>query len=354
MSATNDPQGMPRRMADVQPADAEESPEEIRADIEDTRSSMSSTIDAIQEKLNPDTIKAQVEETIRAQVEQVKEHVTDAVHEQVETVKENVHDATIGRVQHMVSSVTGGSPNRMDDGTYTYRSSSSGGVNGVLDMLKQNPMPTALMGLGLAMLLRNRNTSTQHSSYSSGNSGGGYAYRTGYGDDRGYNSRMSAQSGPSPKDKLGDVAEDAKDRLGDVTGTAKDKASNLASTAGDQIGELRDRAGDQFSNLGDTTQEKAGQAKSWLDQNLQDNPMVVGAAALVLGLAAGMSLPNTPVEDRLLGETRDNLLDQAKSQAQDTFQKVSQVAQEVGGQVKETATQTAKQEVQKQGLVPQQ
>src|SRR5262249_34411811 len=67
---------------------ASDDPEAIRENIAQTRAEMSGTIDAIQERLDPDRLKAQV---------------SDAVHEQVGAVRERVREATIGRAERMVS-----------------------------------------------------------------------------------------------------------------------------------------------------------------------------------------------------------------------------------------------------------
>ncbi len=338
MSATN----YPSEATPVRSDNASESTAEIRAEIETTRSSMGTTLDAIQEKLNPDTIKGHVTEAIHEQVEtvrehvaeavheqieQVREHVAEAVHDQIETVKGNVREATIGRVEHMVNSFTGPSY----DGGHS--------DNSIIETIKQNPVPAALMGIGLAMLLRNRNTTGGQGtsgSYGSYNAGGGYR-----GGNYGYNSPNEHRQPPSVH--VGEAADAAKEKLGDVADAAKDKASQFA----DQAGDLKDRAQSNVSQFGDQAQQQVGQAKSWLDQNMRDNPMSVGALALVAGLAVGMTLPSTPVENRMLGETRDNLVGQVQAKAQDTMQKVSNIAQEVGDTVKETA----KQEAQKQGLM---
>ena len=52
--------------------ESNESPEAIQADIAHTRDEMSSTIDAIQAKLNPEVIKAQVQDIVQERVEEVK------------------------------------------------------------------------------------------------------------------------------------------------------------------------------------------------------------------------------------------------------------------------------------------
>jgi len=118
---------------DTADAGAEVTPEteEIRAEIEETRSQLSATIDAIQEKLNPETI-----------VEQVKETVKDSAANAVDQAKESVREATVGRVEHMVSNATD-----------TARETGSG----VVDMVRSNPIPAALIGLGLGWLFMNRN-----------------------------------------------------------------------------------------------------------------------------------------------------------------------------------------------------
>src|SRR5690349_15072490 len=65
-----------------------EAPEEtdhLKAQIEETRSQMGETIDAIQEKLSFQNIS-----------EQVKEQVSEQINSALETAKETVYDATIG------------------------------------------------------------------------------------------------------------------------------------------------------------------------------------------------------------------------------------------------------------------
>jgi len=454
--------------------ESSESPEAIQADIAHTRDEMSSTIDAIQAKLNPEAIKAQVQEAVQERVEEVKEHVQDVVQERVEEVKEHVqdtitehvetvktqvHDATIGRVETMVSNVSDGM---------------RGSSNGILDTIKANPVPTALVGLGLGWFLTNRqHEGAQPARMSNTYASGGMGYGNGQHSTSG--SGGSNNDGPSVGDRLGDVASSAKDRVGQLADTTGDRVSQLASTTGDHVGAFKDQAGNQVSSLGsgvldtikanpvpaaligisvgwvlmnrqnagtqpmrtpnmyapgsttygngqystggssndgpsaadrlgdaasgakdrvgqlaDTTgdrvsalkdqagdtvsslkdqagdtvsslkdqagsqvsaitgraQDTAVQAKSSFQQTLETNPLTIGALAIAVGLAAGLALPTTPVEDRAFGDARDNLVGQVQAKAQDTIQKVQQVAQDV----QQTATQTAKDSAQRQGL----
>ena len=253
----------------------DENPTEIRDDIEDTRARMSSTIDAIQEKLSP--------------------------HNLMEQAKETARDATIGRVQDMAS-------NAAD----TARETGST----LMDTMRQNPVPVALAGIGLGWLfLSARRTSSRRQQDRA------YGYR-GY-DDRGsssgpmrtYQQSQQSQQSPQGKSRMGQMANQVQDTAGNVAGNVSDKVQDAASTVADKAGDLADRA-----------QWQAQQTRGWLEQTWNDSPLVVSGAALALGAIVGLSIPETPMEDQLMGETRDNLVQKAQGVAQDTVEKAQQAA----------------------------
>ena len=74
--------------------DAPEETEQLRAQIEETRSQMGETIDAIQEKLSFQNISDQVKES-------VSEHISSAF----ETAKDTVYDATIRKAGDFMQSM---------------------------------------------------------------------------------------------------------------------------------------------------------------------------------------------------------------------------------------------------------
>jgi len=333
--------GDPDWQVDAGESASADSPEVLRVDIEQTRVEMSGTIDAIQEKLNPDRL---------------KEQVTDAVQEQVETVKENIREATVGRAEQMVSNV----------GDTAQRAGS-----GFMETVKQNPIPAALAALGIGWLWMKRSGGSPdyQNEYRGGYTGGrtyyggqpayrggriyGGATAYGYGRGQGAYGRGQQYYGSGEQgddqslgDRVGDVTGQARDKVGDVTGQAKDRVADVAGQAKEQVGQFADQAQDQFGEWSGQVQYGAQRAMTRFDQMLHENPLGVSAAAVALGLAVGMSLPDTPVEDRLMGEARDNVMEKAQSAAQDTMQKVGQVAQ----QVQQSATETAKDAAQKQGL----
>ena len=307
-------------------ADEEATTEEIRADIEQTRAELSETIDAIQEKLAPDTLKEQAKEVVR--------------------------DATVGRAEQALG-----------DAQETVREAGTG----IMDMIKQNPIPVAMVGLGLGWLWFNRQRQSSESEYQRGYSGGSGRGSIRYGETRvrgsrfgtpGYGNREAAYNpryyeeyesgggGRGPQERVGEIAGQAQGRVRDVAGEAQGRVSDMAGRAQETVGELAGRTGETAGELAGRAQETVGEltdqaryqmerARGGFQQQLMENPFALGALALGLGVAVGLAVPETRREDQLLGEARDNLLGQAQSAMQDTGQRVQHVAERVQQQVQE-------------------
>ncbi|HEV7784705.1 MAG TPA: hypothetical protein VGQ28_05160, partial [Thermoanaerobaculia bacterium] len=169
--------------------------------------------------------------------------------------------------------------------------------------------------------------------------------------DRGYDG-YDYDSGESWKRESPGVLAAARDKVKDVAGSAKEAVSNATDTVGEKAEHLKDQAVD----LGHQAQDKALQLKrqakaqvrrvrSGFWQTMEANPLLVGAATLALGVVAGLAIPSTDVEDEWMGETRDQLVDQAKELGQEALDKGKQVAGTVADKVKS--------EAEHQGLTPQ-
>ncbi len=333
--------------------------DEIRSDIEQTRSQMSTTIDAITERLSPDHLK-----------DQVKEQVAESVQD----VKDTVREATIGKAEDMVRSAG----ETVSDARYT-----------VMETIKQNPIPAALAGLGLGWLWMNRRSApsrdyprsggrARYYDYDADAGSGGRAYvgsdaryggrryaedaraggRADYGArDYGYQGRstvdrMSDTAGSmagQARDTAGNLASQAADTVSSIAGQAQDTVSNVASQAQDTVSNVASQAQDTAGELYGQAQYQAQRLEDRFERMLHESPLAVGAISIALGAAVGLAVPQTRKEDELMGEARDQLIDKAQSVASDTMDKVQQVA----GQVTEQATTTAKQAAQQQGLTSQ-
>jgi ElaB/YqjD/DUF883 family membrane-anchored ribosome-binding protein len=259
-------------------------PARIEREIEHTRAEMSETIDALSARFQPSYIKEQAQEAI------------------ADTAR-------------------------------------SAGTS-MIDTLRDNPLPAAIAGLSIAWMIANRSPgsrpaprgayrrpASQAGSYDYGRTGsyGGRPYPS---DGAGlYGGTTGASSdGPSLADRAGDVADHAKD----LAGQARDRAADVA-------GQVGDRAAD----LGQQAQEVAGRAGSWLEDQMDQNPLGVGAVALMAGALVGLSLPSTDAETNLMGRPAANLMNQVKEVAGERIDQAKEVAGRVADEVKEKAGEIA-------------
>jgi ElaB/YqjD/DUF883 family membrane-anchored ribosome-binding protein len=128
-------------------------------------------------------------------------------------------------------------------------------------------------------------------------------------------------------------------------------ADRTQQTAGQVVEQVQDTAGqvlDQVQETGgqvvEQVQQQASRAQSFLQRQLEDNPLLVGAVAVAVGGVLAGTVPVTSREDEMLGQTRDRLMGTAKELTQDTMQKVGRVVDE--------AQSAAKQEALEQSLIP--
>jgi len=163
-----------------------------------------------------------------------------------------------------------------------------------VEQAKENPMPLAVMGLGLAWLM---------STSGKGRSSAPQGYRR-------------PQDYVSSEPGLGDRVHAAGDKVSDLVAGARDKVSGVASSVGDLSRSTADRAG-----------EYADRAQRSFAQVFEREPLLLGAAGLVVGAAIGAALPATGVEDRMVGPMRDKVLDKGKDLAQSGMQHAGEVAQ---------------------------
>lgn len=153
--------------------------------------------------------------------------------------------------------------------------------------VRQHPLPLALIGAGIAWFAieasTGRSLKTYRPDYYPSES-----YDAEYGSEHG--SEQGSQHGSkSTGGRLKQKVRDLKDRAADATHQVRDKAS-----------ELRSRAS-----------SSAHRASEGFQENLDAYPLAMGAAALGLGLVAGMAVPATHKEDEWMGEARDRMLERA-------------------------------------------
>lgn len=340
---------------------------EARTRVEQTRAEMADTIEALKEKLEP-------------------QHLVDQA-------KETVREATIGKAQHVMDEAVDRAKDAVDTVSYTAKDYSTT----IVDTIRANPIPAAMIGIGLGWLLVS--VRKQGSTYRRYDRYGGERYYGPTGATQGYGTptygaptygaatygtptygtpdvqTMDRYENPAAgtygtynrttdqdQGGLRDMASRVQERAGEMAGTVKDRAGEMAGRVQDRAGRVVDRAGEMASRVQERAGEVAGrvqetaaqaseraryqarQAANVVQQNVEENPLAVGAVALAMGAALGFLLPETRKEHELMGETRDRIMDRAQSTAQQVGQKVQNVARE--------AVDTLKTEAKDQGLMP--
>jgi hypothetical protein len=264
----------------------DERPEEtdhLKAQIEETRTQMSETIDALQERLSFENLSGQV-----------SDHVSNAL----QTVKDTVYDATIGKAVGVMKTMGNG----ISD-------------SGFVRTARKNPFPLILIGLGAGLLAYN--------SFS----GRGKTRRNRPGNFRDFErqpellaDRPHMLTEPQGKaggltDKVSDAANSAYEGVSHAMDSAYSGAKDIANRAYSKAGEFGTMAGDTY------------------DRYLQDNPLIIGAAAFAVGAAVGLAIPSTRYEGELMGETRDDLVRKAQTTGSTILDKTKQIVDEAAQNV---------------------
>ncbi|CAN5182229.1 hypothetical protein BH20ACI1_BH20ACI1_13390 [soil metagenome] len=303
---------------------ASDDPDQIRENIEETRAEMSETIDAIQERLSFSNIS-----------EQVKTEVSDYVGETFQTTKDAVLKTVIEKGEFIMR--------------YADKRINEIADTQVVKTAKRNPLALGLIGLGLGMLFLGSNNKKKRSKfrYDESYEDSGRDYR------RDFSSKNQQSTLETAQNKLSDAASavgesvssaagTVSDTVGSAAGAVSNKVSNAAGAISETASDVADKAYKQVGNLGAKAQDFAESTQDNFEYYMEENPLAVGAVALALGAAVGMAFPSTRIENRYMGEARNNLLQKAEETARDAVGKVQKVAGEV--------TETVKEEAKNQGL----
>jgi gas vesicle protein len=296
--------------------------EKIRTEIVETRSQMSETIDAIQEKLSF----ANISEQVSSIGDQVKDEVSEHISSAIQTAKDSVYDATLGKVGNIMNYVNKGINELAEtDMGHTVR---------------RNPLAVGLIGLGLGLLFMNSNKKLSKYRYNRNENDYDFDYnydREGDYQNRRGSSRNNQSTFAVAQNKVGDVAGRVGETVSGAAGAVSETVSGVAGSVTDVAGKAYKQVGD----LGSQVKDVADSAQDQYEYYIEENPLAVGAVALALGAAVGMSIPSTRFEGQLMGETRNNLMQKAEETARETIDKVKNVAGEVTEKVRNVAGEVA-------------
>jgi ElaB/YqjD/DUF883 family membrane-anchored ribosome-binding protein len=199
-------------------------------------------------------------------------------------------ERTLSAIEHRLT------PGQLVDQSIDYlrHSGANEFVHNLGGAAKQNPLPVALVGIGLAWLMALGRQPAQN-----------------------YGSSVSTSS-------LRERASGAMESACETLASTKERISGNVTS-------MRERA----SEVTDTAREQWQRARGGLDYLVQEQPLVLGAIGLAIGAVLGAAAPRTRQEDRLMGDASRGLAERAKELGQQQLEKAEQSVK----QVAETATQ---------------
>ncbi|MFS2009338.1 hypothetical protein ACCD06_05630 [Azospirillum sp. CT11-132] len=233
--------------------------------------------------------------------------------------------------------------------TVHYRQSQSRSSGSMLDNVTSNPIPLALVGIGLGWLALS---------------------------STGYDRRIARSSTVrNARHRMGDAVDYARESLSGAGESVRNAASSAYDSASGAVGSAYDSASDRVSGMmgGSDGDHPTGrgdihgqrQSQSYASRGMsrlssmapsadhlrhrahdmstgfwdlvEDHPIVAGAMGVALGAAIGAALPGTRYEKQWVGEYADEATERAKAIAMDALDRGTRAAQAAAETVVESA-----------------
>ncbi len=206
---------------------------------------------------------------------------------------------------------------------------------GFSDMMRENPLPVALLGLGIGWLMINgmRGGMRQEERGPARSLGYGAPPTAGYGaaapeyestEYAGYGAGVGAgeygaEAGRGRFDEM-------RERAGHFTRDARERATHYGQRARERAQEVAASTRQRMSSLGQGMRHGAGNVAERSAQTFREHPLMLGSMALLVGAAIGASLPRTRGENRLMGHTREEVVGRARDVSADALERAKRVA----------------------------
>lgn len=274
---------------------------EIKSEIERARIEMSETLGEIQERLRPDHL-----------IQQAKTTMTDAATGKVRNIMQSA-----GETATMVAVQT----------KYAGRN--------VADYVRTHPVQMAMVAGGITWwLLRGRDRSDNWEGASEGwqSNAGPYDY-----DERRPLRETVGAMASTARETVGEYAASARDTVGGYAASAAETARDAAEAARCRAQQASERVSTAAQTASVRAQETWRSASTSVDGWVHEYPLAAGAIAVAVGAAIGLSVPGTEIEDRALGEKRDQAVEKARIAARQVTQNVTQKVQDVAESVLDVA-----------------
>lgn len=251
---------------------------------------------------------------------------TQELEEEIDRIREDM-SATLSAIERKFS------PGELLDRTlHSLKGGPTDYINNLGEAVRANPIPSALVGIGLGWLMFSEG---QHAR-------GGATYSSSGGSSGG----KMHEGLESAKEKMGET----KGKISESTSHMKERVSHMAHSVSEKMhhaGERMHGAGDKarsaregFGDVSHRSAERVRHASSNVSQLAHEQPLLLGIIGLAAGAIVGAMIPPTPQEDALMGSASDRIKEQATEAGREQMEKAKQVAS--------AAAETARQESERQ------
>jgi len=234
---------------------------------------------------------------------------------------------------------------------------------------RENPMPTILIGAGIAWLVMERRAHDEEEAYPP-TSRYRSRPRTTWPEAEVYAGapyfEEEEDEGPGIGERASEAAHDTKQRASELAGEAKERLQRASGRAKERISGTGDRLGawghersERFGRRARRSLQRGRSATHDLAENIEegyhagverledaveDYPLAIGLGCAALGALAGLLLPRTRREDELMGEQADHLMESARDKGEELLER--------GKAVGERTAEAAIEEARAQGITP--
>jgi ElaB/YqjD/DUF883 family membrane-anchored ribosome-binding protein len=244
----------------------------IREEIELTREHLSGTIGELQERLRPEVL-----------VQQAKDKARGAVEQKVRTMMHTASD-TAQRAAEQAKT----------------------GAATVAQQVQGHPVPAAAIAAGLTFWMTRdpygSGNGTAISAALAAGAIGYYLFSQRLVDEQGHFTltgdelRAKGESAREGVRQLGETAEEYARRAQSAVGEYAEHVGDYAGQVGEQVRRASDTARVRMEETTAVLRERQRDVAHTMERWVQANPLAVGAAALALGVVAGLAVPSTETE----------------------------------------------------------
>jgi hypothetical protein len=208
----------------------------------------------------------------------------------------------------------------------------------IVDTVRQYPLPSVLIGAGLAWLAyegskqQNRAAIYERAHGAIGSVGEGLSH-----------------AAESVKDGLSQTAEFARKSYGGVAESARERSARLGETVQSGASRAADALREGASAVGQGARRTVDYGRETVSDLAENHTLALGLGLLAVGVAAAMMLPSTRLEQSAVGQRASKLMDRMKTAGGDLLAQ----GKELASKAVEEGITAATEEADLVGLTPQ-